>query len=113
MKKAEFTAEELQEFTALNCVAFDMYRKDCQDKGVVPPCWLCMSVEAKEEARKNVLDLLSRKYFVPISEANFVKFVPDSWADQHVKSWKEVELTFKQMREDGNPRAFFCGIMEV
>jgi hypothetical protein len=110
MKKAELTAEELAEFTITNCVAFDLYRSEAKAIGQVPPCWLCLSVEAKEEARKRFFEAMGRRVGQTIvCEADFLRLLPDGWGGREVDVWKALETSHKYERDVcGNPRAFFA-----
>jgi hypothetical protein len=108
MKKTTLTEAEEAEFRPVNAVAFDLKRAESKEMGQIPACWLCMSDEAKEAARQRLYEMLSRKIFCPIkTEADWLRFIPDNWGGPEVARWREAELTFKQLREEGNPRAFF------
>jgi len=105
---------EEAEFTILNCVAFDYARKEAKDRGQLIPCWLCMSVEAREAARTKLLESMSRMMGMGarITESNFDLLMSSEMAVKLAiltKKWREAELEYKKLREEGNPcRAFFA-----
>jgi hypothetical protein len=99
--------EEL-EFTTLNCVAFDLVRKESREKGQVPPCWLCMSETAKAEAKSRVLDTVSTTLGRKIRTDLEFNLLFSEAVSGFLPKWREAELEFKKMREQGNPRAFFA-----
>jgi hypothetical protein len=110
---ATFTDEELAELTPYNAAAYDWFRLKAQGEGQTPPCWLCLSGEAKNEAQVGLADWLTRElkpiipFTVETAEAYIQKHMVDTLAPK-VELWKKAELAMKEHREEGNPRAFFA-----
>jgi len=108
---ATLTPAEAEEFTLLNAAAYDLYRVSSKQKGHVPPCWLCMSAEAKTEARGNLLKFMDEKApnltgWTEQGLSNYLESVPN--LKQLIDRWREAEVNMKTEREKGNPRAFFA-----
>lgn len=107
---AIFTPEEEKEFTLCNAAAFDLIMLKARRTKSIPPCWLCMSEDAKEKARQDLYKML---------EGNGVKVASVKEFDERFGSipqgleamgrWKRVELQMKNLRTQGNPRAYFYG----
>jgi hypothetical protein len=88
----------------LNAGAFDLYRRNCCVEEKIPPCWLCMSEEAREELRQKVRAYLAQFPFFNLSDAE-----SDHGVLAKVALWRRAEAVFKKLRQEGNPRAFFIG----
>ena len=107
------TEQEQKEFTAVNMLAHTVLRDQNTAK---QPCWLCMSNEAKEDARK-----LSASWFngakrpiIPVrtdsevSLAQFERQVAPILADM-MQQWVDAEAEYKRLRvEEHNPVAYFA-----
>lgn len=105
------TPEEA-EFTYVNCLAFDIARRDAMTKNTHIPAWLCSSAEARLEMRQKSYDILNAQLRPPVpfteaSREHAEKFIKDRIPFTMVSMWKNAELALKQEREEGNPRAFF------
>lgn len=111
---AELTAEEAQEFTVFNAIAFDLHREESKAANKIPPCWLCMSAEAKAECRQNAVRWLTgaMRPIVPFTLETAEKVVQRDHAHRlapQVELWRNMERELKQARSEGNPRAYFAG----
>jgi hypothetical protein len=109
------TPEQEAEFTIFNCAVYDLHRTECQQRESIPPCWLCMSDNAKQEAKEKFAAWLSGAmqvvvpFTVEVAERKTNERFGDK-LDHAVKAWKSAELEYKRLREDeNNPRAFFVG----
>lgn len=108
------TPLEEAQFTHLNCVAYDQYRKTASEKGQIPCCWLTMSDEAREAARQDILVTMSRMMGMAtrITVGNFDSVMSPAMTNTlavMTGRWRGMEETAKRMRDEGNPRAFFMG----
>ena len=108
----ELTPEEVEEFTPINRAAIDWLLKRRQDEpdSPIPPCWLCMSPEARQEVQKDLLSYLNEQIrpIVPLTEetaGSVVDHLPD--IQHQIDLWKQAELSLKKQRQEGNPRAYF------
>lgn len=105
------TPEEEAELNPVNALAFDLVRVKSQKDGTIPPCWLCMSAEAKEEARQAIYDQM--QYISP-NITGWNEFNVNAVAKNNpqvlgkVNLWKQAEAAMKEQREAGNPHAFFA-----
>lgn len=108
------TPEQEAEFTIFNCAVYDLHRTECQQRESIPPCWLCMSDNAKKEAKEKFASWLSgaMQVLVPFTVERAEKHVAEQFGTKladKVRLWKEAELEYKRIREDEhNPRAFFA-----
>jgi len=102
--EAELTPEEEAQFNVLNASAFDLHRRNCRVEEIIPPCWLCMSEEAREEQRQKV-----RAYVAQFPLFNWSYAESDPVVLDKVAAWRRAEAVFKKLRQEGNPRAFFVG----
>ncbi len=110
MDTINLTPEEEAVLTPFNAVAFDMLRAEYAEKNTCPPCWLCMSTEAREEAREKT------RFFLQFKVGPLGMSMEDAEAlaqralggSEVVSRWREAELAFKRMRAEGNPRAWFA-----
>jgi len=111
------TAEEQAEFTCVNLIAHNVMRDEAKRKrDEVLPCWLCMSVEARQEARQMAADWYNAnaRPIVPIDvnhEIGLKQFERqlEPAAASMMQQWITAEAEFKRLRvEENNPRAFFC-----
>src|SRR5271155_3703176 len=94
------------EFNAVNAVAYDLMRKNAQAENKIPPCWLCLSDEAKQEAKDDLLDFLRDATENPyMSEEEMTELVEDRIPDYLINKWQEVEEMFLQERQNNNPLA--------
>jgi hypothetical protein len=107
------TPEQEAEFTIFNCAVYDLHRKQCLGVSI-PPCWLCMSDNAKTEAKEKFVAWLSgaMQVLVPLTVERAIQIVNERFSRsmaESVRLWKDAELEFKRLREDeNNPRAFFA-----
>lgn len=103
------TTEELAEFTPLNAAAFDLIRTRAQEKNIVPPCWLCMSDEAKDQARQDLVDYFNTNGH-SCTLGNLTQTINHTAnsVSPMIESWKQAELSYKAHRESGNPQAYFA-----
>ncbi len=105
------TAAEESEFTLFNAATFDLLRQE--SRGTKIPLWLCMSPEARQEAKQKFATWLSGAVhaIVPMTVEFAEKYVQKNWSGrlgELVSRWKSMELEAKRIREDeGNPGAFF------
>jgi hypothetical protein len=103
-----FTKEEELQFTAANAIAYDLLRSK---RSHLVPCWLCMSDEAKKEARIATVDWL--KIANPLIPVNI--YTLDVFCEENllqliagvIEKWKIAELERKKERALNNPLAFF------
>jgi len=104
------TIEEEAEFTPLNAVAYDLYRKNCQEKDMIPVCWLCISNQAKDEARDALYEWLGKEVprTQPYTYETASKLINKIETDDMINLWKAAENKYKQYRLDGNPKAYFA-----
>lgn len=106
------TPDEEKQFTTLNYLAFDYIRMEAKKKDQIPPCWLCTSEEAKEEARQAVLQKFSSSMMLGVSEKALDRIIDEGCLrptiERYAAEWKKWELDLKAARADGNPRAFFA-----
>lgn len=97
--------------TKYNCAAFDLLRIRAMQERKIPPWWLCMSEEAREEAREALRLLLQSKVASPhlamVDAERLADNVPDRLFDLWCVAEREAEA--ERMREAGNPRAYFAG----
>ncbi len=102
------TPEEEKQFTPLNCFAFLTMREEGIQKDEIPPAWLCMSDEAREEKRQRVLEMAAETAGrnIPAADLNTMLGGNDVMMLQ-LNEWKRFETELKQERANGNPRAFF------
>jgi hypothetical protein len=109
------TPEQESEFTIFNCAVYDMHRKESRETESIPPCWLCMSDNAKQTAKEKFAAWFSGAVhaIVPMSVADVERRVQREFNSpvmlDSVAKWKAAELEYKRLREDeNNPRAFFA-----
>lgn len=103
-----FTREEEALFTPFNAAAADNMRLKGRKTGSIPPAWLCCSTTAREEARKEALDLMRESLGYDISFVEAERLARVSLPQNLIDAWKAYELALKQARAEGNPRAFFA-----
>ena len=114
----------MQEYTLLNCVAHDHVRRAAQQKGEIAPCWLTLADEYKDQARREVLQIINRMFhkvnqgFVgqttslqldaddPQVDENLAKAIGGRLDDQ-LNAWRQAEEHYRQLRELGDPTAYF------
>jgi hypothetical protein len=109
------TPEEELEFTTFNGAAYDLYRTECVNNGSVPPCWLVMSEEAKQECQEKLY--IHLREMMPVDFDRLSDFAIQeklnnglySSVKDVIAKWKQAELIYKQYRSEGNPRAWFAG----
>jgi len=105
------TSEEKVEFTALNYLAYTLIRENGKKTDTAQPCWLCLCKEAKEnavlDAIKYLNDNVSRIF-------PFDKVSAEHYANEAIghmlPQWEEAEAKYKELREEGNPRAYFSPV---
>ena len=110
------TSEELAEFTPLNQAAMALFMQ--KSGSFPPPCWLCMSENARSEIRKALIAHLNEQMELstPLTVETATTVV-EATANipEGVSKWKNAELALKRERENGNPNAYFansCGLTE-
>lgn len=106
------TAKEEAEFTAFNAAAYDLVRMNAHHAGTIPPMWLCMSEEAKAEARRSFSRFLWEKSNIVVNNDDELRRAVPGLSEslnRGVAQWKAAELEMKKERAAGNPRAFFAG----
>lgn len=124
-KKAPLTPEEQTEFSYWNLFAFAHIQAQAKKNDSIPPCWLCLSDEAKRRGREQALEwaneVLAHRASHPITGVRFVdverldEHTIERWlsrqpcTEYELIGWKDSERLLKQARLDGNPRAFFWG----
>jgi len=111
--KVELTQEEQSEFTPINRAALDLLLQKQREGGSINPCWLCMSEDARQKAREDLISYLNeqKRPIVPMTIETATKAIerlPNM--QEAIDGWKRAELSLKKEREAGNPRAYF---MEV
>jgi len=108
---AELTEDEEKEFDIFNFVAYDTLLGTARRKGEKIPLWLCMSKEAKDAARKTVIDMLSRHIILPdLSQAGVnlsINQLSSGKYNSRIEDWKNVERERKFHRDNGDPLAYF------
>lgn len=104
-----FTEEEKEEFTYFNLAAFDNHRKVSADKGEIPPCWLCMTDEAKEVAKTALLEVLRGSLFLCVTEESAETLIMSKIPEPLLMAWAEAEAERKSGREVNDPHAWFAG----
>lgn len=105
------TADERKEFTAVNLIAHNILRDSSEAR---QPCWLCMSKEAKQEARQMAADWFNKagRPLVPVrvsdecSLRQFENQITDAAAPL-MQQWIDAEARYKELRAENNPQAFF------
>ena len=105
-----FTTEELSQFTLTNCLAFDLVRVESKNSGKIPPCWLCMSEEARSEARQKLAEWFSNQGGHSIHADDLPRSLQhlEKPMQTQILQWQNAELAMKEARLEGNPRAFFA-----
>ncbi len=105
------TPEEEAEFTTLNLAAFSLLN---EESDAIQPCWLCMSADAKLDARQRFVRWLQKKTGVLRDLEQTERYCdpgglqPTSLQHQ-MAIWKENELIAKRARVDeNNPHGFFA-----
>lgn len=101
------TAEELTELSAFNCVAFDLHRTETDQ---IPPCWLCMSDDARKNIRERLVAYLNDR--AP-NLTGWTVEMAEKFARRHVSihdldQWRHAEAAYKQLRAEQHPRAYFA-----
>lgn len=107
-----FTPEEDAELTGFNAAAYEVYRVESKKANMIPPCWLTMSRESKDECRRNVRELLRKDSFtyrLMTDEAMEVEINRLMQTTIVLQRWRAMELRYKQARAEGNARAYFMG----
>ena len=102
------TAEEQAEFTAVNLVAHNVLR---EQKEARQPCWLCMSDEAKQDARQKAAKWYNENAHpsLPVQEDTaLLERLLAPAAEPLMQQWVNTEAEYKRLRvEDRNPQAYF------
>lgn len=105
---ASFTPEEEDLLTPFDALACDLNRRELAAKDTCAAAWLCMSIDARAEARKNALVTLRLATGkLNMTEADAIKFAKDGIPAETMLAWVGGELALKESREGGNPRGFF------
>lgn len=107
-------AEIEAELSLFNCLAYDLLRKESIKAKTIPPCWLCLSDQAKVEARTKFTVWFSQmigRFGPPMSVVEVAEDVDRriggaSHILAMVGQWRAVELEFKRRRDAGDARAF-------
>lgn len=95
----------------MHMAAFDLVRLKSQQDGTTPPCWLCMSEEAKQQAREDLVVYFNEKTrpLTPFTEDLLRTYCGRlQGVAASLQSWQDAELHYKTLREAGNPAAFFA-----
>lgn len=106
------TPEEEAEFTVFNCQAYELYRMQCIGV-MIPYRWLCMSQEAKDQAREKFATWLTQamQSNVPFTVERAVEIInekADNKMREAVESWKNSELHYKCIaKEENNSRPYY------
>lgn len=108
MSYSNLTPEEIADLNTLHGAAFDLLRQKCRETDTIPPMWLCMSPEAKQEAVSALLDHLSEQLGHKI-DLLAAQMLCGSVPASTLTPWRMAEAEAKQARADGNPRAYFAG----
>lgn len=112
------TTEEYALLSVFDAGAFDLYRAECRDRDVIPPMWLCMSDEARQECREKFLaKLIEKGLFDEGKKLEDAQRYLDAqvWYNdgpeiaRTVNLWRQAEAGMKRERKAGNPRAYFAG----
>jgi len=99
----------MSDFNAYNCVAYDLHRKESKAKESIPPCWMCMSEDAKKEIRNNFLVYMRLATGrLNLTEQELTVMVDQKIPSSSIDLWKQAEAAMEQERAKGNPRAFFA-----
>ena len=107
-RPAPATPEEEAEFTLLNYIAHDSYRRKRLKSNQRALCWLCMSTEQRQEARQDALQGLSAGFPSPLTQKQFeVISGGNTSLDSHLAVWRHAELVHKGLREEGIPWALW------
>ena len=103
------TPEEEAEFTLVNALAFDYYRVAARAEGSIVPCWLCLSERARDDARRQLTVHLraSNPLYLCMELEGILGELDSPRIRGLIERWRTAELHFKELREQGNPRAFF------
>ena len=113
----ELTADEEAEFTLVNCLAFDLARKNAQDRDTRLPAWLCMSDEAKNRYRQDLVAMLNTELAPIVSYSAFdlgqvetllQRYLAGTLSQDMLSRWRQIEVELKGHRAAGNPQAFFA-----
>jgi hypothetical protein len=88
--------------------AMDNLRKVSQDRGEIPPCWLCLSPEAKAEAKADVLKVISDMAGLPLTEGGAETLIKTKISKDLLMRWAEAEAHLKSERKANNPHAWFA-----
>ena len=107
---AKFTPEEDSDLDKFHCLAMDLIRVESQDAGTTPPCWLTLSIEAKDDSIIRLLAYLTKQMgrVVPIGLSSARELANEVVPDRMFSMWREAELSRKQLREDGNLQGYFA-----
>jgi len=100
------TPEQDQQLTPYNAVAFDMLRVESKAEDKIPPCWLVLSEESRNQFRKKLQVALAAISFDIPSAERAVSCVPE--VVELGKKWRDAEIQFAILRLQGNPKAFFA-----
>ncbi len=103
-----FTSDEEKLLTPLDAAAHDLLRVESERKGMVAPCWLTCSNETRDEYRRKIIDMVNEKMglatiTMEFAPKQFARLIPPAL----IERWRAVELEYKRLRIEGNPRAFF------
>lgn len=107
MSNVVFTSEEEALLTPLNCTAYDMLRVNAKRAGKIPPCWLCCSEEEREKARDALLAAFMTTHSIATMESLEASINEAMSETNYMSKWRVMELSRKEGRENGDPRAYF------
>ena len=106
------TTEEREELTLVNFLAHTLLQE--RDKSAKQPVWLCMSEESKKEGRELAVEFVNSnlKPLIPVSLdmygiESMERQLSGTPLMDTFSIWVQRESEFKQLREEGNPRAYF------
>lgn len=104
----ELTQEERAELTPFHMLAIAVLR---ETSDAIQPCWLCLSEEAKQEARQKVVEWFNgQQPHLGMNEQDLAEYAEQAFGySVQYKTWVEAETELKRLREeDHNPQAFFA-----
>lgn len=106
-ERENLTSEETADLNKLHCAAFDLVRQENRKAETIPPMWLCMSAEAKQEAVENLFKYLSKQTGRKI-DLLAAHLMCGALPDDVLDGWQEAEAIAKKARTNGNPRGYFA-----
>jgi hypothetical protein len=108
------TQDEEKEFTLLNCLAFDIARKNAQQNNTKIPTWLTTNQETRTQYRQEAIQTINNliKPTTPYTEKDTTTLetlLHTILGPEPLQKWKQAELEMKRIREqEQNPHAYFA-----